>query len=194
MRLLIPVFTLSILVSAVLIWNEDRTGTDAREMGIGPIETIQTYVDLDYGFSMAVPKGWRKIVLAEQETPNQVPELGYAVGFEALPRSTDDTFADYILLEILPGRESGLFAAGDADSQSTQIDGRTVTFDRLFIDGKHNPDAGIDLVIFQREFSALGYTIDFYAIGEPGNEKVLFEAFQIMLVTFEQFHPPFLLS
>jgi hypothetical protein len=194
MRILIPATILTMLVSAVLIWNTDRTLTDPRNTGIRPIETIHTYVDLDYGFSMAVPAGWRKIVLAEQETPGQTPELGYAVGFEALPQSTDDNFADYILLEILPGTDSGLFAAGDADSQSTQIDGQTVTFDRLFIDGQHNPDSGIDLVIFQREYSALGYTIDFYAIGEPDNEKVLFEAFQIMLVTFEQFHPPFMLS
>lgn len=155
---------------------------------------IARYVDSDYGFEMAVPAGWRMVVLDDVETQTQIPELGYAVGFEAARDSEGDQFTDYILLEILPGVDSGLFEATANDQQSLILNGELIHFDKLYIDGDRDHLSAVDLVIFQRELTALGYTVDFYAVGEPDNEDTLFEAFQIMLRTFKLNTAPFSLS
>lgn len=161
---------------------------------------VERYDDHDYGFSMAVPTGWSKIVydeFAEYEHPDaDVPlwsEPGYAVGFESPQSNEHDRFADYILIEVLPGEETGLFETTQENERLIQLETESVYYDRLFIDSEQDAAIEVDLVIFQRGVQALGYTVSFYAIGEPANEQVLFKAFKNMLSTFSQFNEPFVI-
>lgn len=165
--------------------------------------SLERYEDLDYGFSVAVPKGWRKVVLEESAEHSTVEsratdsalwsEPGYTVGFESPRGDNPDEFADYILIELLPGEETGLFETTHADQRVLQVGQQSIGYDQLFVDSEYDDAVDVDLVIFQRGVQALGYTLSFYAIGEPANEQVLFDAFQIMLRTFSQSSDPFVI-
>lgn len=157
------------------------------------IDFIEPYIDPEFGFQMAVPVGWRRIVLAEDNTA-LVPELGYSVGFETDQQTMDDRFADYILIEILPGTDSGLFESTADQRYSLIVDDQLVHYDKLYVDREKDQLAEVDLVIYQHELRGLGYTIDFFAIGEPANEPMLFDAFRIMLRTFKHEAVPYSLS
>lgn len=192
------------MLGAVLCSQYNRSLTNEADVlptiqpasgaGVEWVTALERYTDQDVGFQMAVPSGWGRIVLDQAESSVDALDIGYAVGFEAPQQSLTDEFADYILVEVLPGTDSGLFDAGSEQRYSLQIDGNSIEYDRLYIDSKADKHAAVDLVIFQREFRALGYTVDFYAIGEPANEKTLFDAFQIMLRTFEINAAPFKIS
>ena len=179
---------------------------------------IEHYDDYDYGFSMAIPAGWRRIVTAEPEvkavsgllsgvetgstlsegvSPSldmQILEPGYAVGFESAQQHADDQFADYILVEILPGKFSGLFAADMNDRQSVLIDGRPASYDRLEIKHASTGLTDVDLVIYQAELAGVGYTVGLYAIGEHTSERTMAIAFEVMLQTFRIDRSPFTVS
>ena len=156
---------------------------------------LEQYDDPDYGFSMAVPVGWSRIVADDSvaladEMAGQL-EPGYAVGFESPRNSLQDQFADYILIELLPGTETGLFESSEEHHRVLNIGSNKLSYDRLYIDSATDEKIDIDLVIYQRGVSALGYPLGLYAIGEPANEQALFEAFQIMLHTYTQTQNPF---
>lgn len=170
-----------------------QSETLSRESERYRIDFIEPYTDPEFGFQMAVPVGWQRIVLAE-DTTALVPELGYSVGFETDREAVDDRFADYILIEILPGADSGLFDSTADQRYSLIVDDQLVYYDKLYVDRERDQLSDVDLVIYQRELRGLGYTIDFFAIGEPANETMLFDAFQIMLRTFKQGAVPFSLS
>ncbi|NND90721.1 MAG: hypothetical protein HKN42_07630 [Granulosicoccus sp.] len=175
---------------------------------------IEAYEDPDYGFSVAIPTGWRKIVTAEPERDPQsaraviddtqegaaasmsleLLEPGYAVGFESVQQNRDDRFADYILIEILPGNASGLFYSDGLQRQPVTIDGRSAWYDRLEVDEASSGLTDVDLVIYQAEFSGLGYTVGLYAIGEPEREAIMSTAFGVMLSTFKVTRAPFSVS
>lgn len=163
--------------------------------------SLVRYDDLDYGFSVAVPKGWSKIVLDESTEHSTTGPLasdtplwsepGYTMGFESPRGDKPDQFADYILIELLPGDDTGLFETTHVDQRVLQVGHQSIGYDQLFVDSEYDDSIDVDLVIFQRGVQALGYTLSFYAIGEPANEQVLFDAFQIMLRTFSQSSEPF---
>ncbi|MFK7995298.1 MAG: hypothetical protein AB8B87_14250 [Granulosicoccus sp.] len=160
------------------------------------IVELERYEDLDYGFSVAVPVGWTKIVAADTDTADSELaslEPGYAVGFGSPRSNVDDRFEDYILIEVLPGDDSGLFEASDAEQRFIQAGSEKIAYDRLEVDGATDDASDIDLVIFQRGVKAFGYTLGFYAIGEPSNEQAMFDAFQIMLRTYKQKADPFVI-
>jgi hypothetical protein len=167
---------------------------DSELGGSNPIAELVHYTDSEFGFSMAIPEGWRKIVLAENDNKSIVPELGYAVGFEARRQGNDDRFAEYILVEVLPGADSGLLESTIGQRELMTVRGQLVPFEKLYIDGGSDQRAELDLVVFQYELNALGYTVDFYAIGEPANEALLFDAFQILLRTYTPGNKPFTVS
>ncbi len=192
-----------------------------REEGGHSVELIldvEGYEDPDFGFSVAIPAGWRRIVIAEPEAKVVRDELsevekgstlskglspgvdlpvlepGYAVGFESAHRHENDQFADYILVEILPGKSSGLFAADVNHRQSILIDGRPAWYDRLEINQSSTGLTDVDLVIYQAELAGVGYTVGLYAIGELASERTMAIAFEIMLQTFKVDRPPFSVS
>lgn len=156
------------------------------------ISDIEIYEDADYGFSVAVPTGWTRIVAA-QPPSSQIMNLeqGHAVGFETGRQGSADRFADYILIEVLPGDDSGAFAANEDAQRWMSFDDQLIAYQEVYINSDEDPNVDVDLIIYQREVRALGYTVGFYAIGEPVNQKTLFDAFQIMLRTYYQQHDPF---
>lgn len=169
-----------------------------QTQGVELILDLERYVDPDYGFSVAIPAGWTRIVAAEtpvSETDDVLASLepGYAVGFESPRSGLKDRFADYILIEVLPGDDSGLFEASEEQQQYLPFESEKIAYDRLAIDSATDDATEVDLVIFQRGVNALGYTLGFYAIGEPANEQTMFDAFQIMIRTFTQTSDPFVI-
>ena len=160
---------------------------------------LDSYDDEDYGFSVAVPAGWRRIIaedsdaesdaLSGQDIPNL--ELGYAVGFESDRQSETDIFADYVLIEILPGNDSGLFTTDHSNRYPVIVDRRQSWYERLEIDQASSGLTDVDLVIYQAELRGVGYTAGFYAIGEPSNEASMAAAFKVMLKTFTMNAEPF---
>lgn len=194
-------------------WSSDSP----HESGIASSErltAIELYEDIDYGFKVAIPVGWRKIVTVDavadaegsadsgfgagqdplsSDAPLSL-EPGYAVGFESVQQDVDDRFADYILIEVLPGTESGRFDADQSLSIPVTVDGRHTWFDRLEIDQASSGLVDVDLVVYQAELSGVGYTVGLYAIGEPIREPLLAMAFEVMLQTFEIIRDPFTVS
>ena len=159
------------------------------------ISDLELYEDPDYGFTMVVPVGWSRIVLddgasGDAELANPF-DSGYAVGFESPRPLHGDQFADYILVELLPGSDSGLFETVENDQRMLTIADTPISYDRLYINHATEAATDVDLVVYQRGVQALGYTVSLYAIGEPANEQTLFEAFQIMLRTYTQTQDPF---
>lgn len=203
MRILVLTVILAVLVSTVL-WDlsggnqalDAQVAEHSNSLPVDLIVDLERYDDPDYGFSLAVPVGWKKIVAsgADIDDTADVPaslEPGYAVGFESPRANPLDHFADYILIEVLPGNDSELFDASDGHRRFIEIDEQAIGYDRLHIDSLVDDNADVDLIIFQRGVQAFGYTVAFYAIGEPDNEQTMFEAFQIMLRTFTQTTEPF---
>ncbi len=167
---------------------------------VGGVASFAAYVDPDLAFEMAVPAGWTPIVTVT-EAPRDVPdpvaamvETGHVVGFEAPRDGPDDVFADYVMIEILPGTESGLFHTDGTLTREISIDGRAGLRDSLRIDDHRIGQASLDLVVHQAEVRGTGWTIGFYAIGEPAQARLLEEAFELMIRTFHLPGPPFRVS
>ena len=161
----------------------------AREL----LVDLDTYENTDYGFSVAIPAGWSPVI-ADVDEDDVYLEPGYAIGFESNRQGKDDRFADYILVELLPGRDSGLFETDGRQRELIKVNGRTGFREQLRIDGRENGLSAIDLIVHQAEVQGLGYTIGFYAIGEPANEVMMRDAFDIMLRTFRLKSSPFFIS
>ena len=204
MRSIATLLLLASAVAAITLWRSETIDenisissvADESIKTVESIEVLERYEDQDYGFSVAVPAGWTRVYAAQPDGtevgiwPDQL-EPGYAVGFESPRSGSRDRFADYILIELLPGDDFGLFEATGAQQHYFQTEQTKFVYDRLSINSALDDSIDVDLVIFQRGVQAFGYTLAFYAIGEPANEKILFEAFQIMLRTFEQIEDPF---
>jgi len=154
---------------------------------------LDTYENADYGFSVAIPAGWSPVI-ADVDTEEVFKEPGYAIGFESARQGKDDRFADYILVELLPGRDSGLFETDGNKRELIKVNGREGFREHLTIDGRKNGLSAIDLIVHQAEIQGLGYTIGFYAIGEPANEVMMRDAFDVMLRTFRLKNNPFFVS
>lgn len=151
---------------------------------------IEYYEDEDYGFSVAIPAGWNMIVAAQPENFG-VLEPGYTVGFEAPKDSENDLFADYIMIEILPGTDSGAFETDGSNRIEVSIDGRPGWIDSLEVKATETGLRDVDLTIYQAQFSGLGYTVGLYAIGEPNREDLMSAAFEILVRTFEFYLEPY---
>lgn len=206
MRLIAAILLLVLVTAGYTSWrlgavSDEPVASDTPFKTIdklGSISNLERYDDPDYGFSFAIPAGWRTIIAVQSEVDTVDDwlddlEPGYAVGFEAPRSGNQDRFADYILIELLPGEDFGLFDASGAQTYVFESEQESFTYHRLEIDSALDDTIDVDLVIFQRGVQALGYTLAFYAIGEPADEHLLFQAFQIMLRTFEQHKAPFVI-
>ena len=169
----------------------------ARSLGPGgsrdSLTDIGVYRDPELAFDLAVPAGWTAIEPVgdpPQDAPG-VPEAGHAVVFEAPRDGPGDAFADYVMIEILPGRDSGLFLTDGSRAADVRIDGMPGTRDALVIEGHEVDGVVLDLVVHQAEVRGLGWTIGFYAIGETRHERLVEDAFELMIRTFRLPAPPF---
>ena len=201
---LIAIKVLLAVVVAFLGWKHSVTVQDEMPSGnpsdsavsLGSITSFEWYEDHDYGFSIAVPSGWSRLVVAPTDgllTDSHAIALesAYAVGF-ALPQSENvDSFSDYILIELIPGEEFELFDSAEAEQHFIDPEKRQLPYDRLTIEGEKDHATNGELVILQHGVQSLGYTLAFYAIGEPAKEHVLLDAFQMMILTYKQLRQPF---
>lgn len=152
---------------------------------------IEPYEDLDYGFTVAIPSGWQRIVSAETDEQLEMLEPGYAVGFESPSQGGQDDFADYILIEILPGADSGSFVTDGSNRSDVLIDGKPAWVDKLDVDGESAGLDGVDLTVYQAEITGLGYTVGLYAIGEADRTELMSAAFEVMVRTLRFTANPF---
>ena len=152
---------------------------------------IENYDDDDYGFSVAIPAGWSKVVAVEPLEDFGVLEPGYAIGFEAPYEGDNDLFADYLMIEILPGTDSGAFETDGSNRLDVSIDSRPAWIDKLNVNAAIYGLEDVDLTVYQAQISGLGYTVGLYAIGEPGREETMAAAFELMVRTFSFFIEPY---
>ncbi len=145
---------------------------------------IEYYEDDDYGFSVAIPAGWQKVVAVQSEENFGILEPGYTVGFEAPKYGEMDLFADYIMIEILPGNDSGAFETDGSNRIEVSIDGSPGWIDMLDIKATETGLKDVELTIYQAQISGLGYTVGLYAIGEPDRGELMSTAFKLLVRTF----------
>jgi len=194
---LIPTFLCALGASLLLSASFVRSANVEPIAAITPIKPIQRivpYFDEDYGFTLAVPENWSRVIAAEDEHEVDVLEPGYAVAFES-PKSHDvDVFADYLMVEILPGAQSGAFSSDGSRSKVTMVDERVAITDQVFLNDYDINGDRIDLVVFQAEIIELGFTVGIFAIGEKREADILEDAFKLALKTFKIPEDPFSVS
>ncbi len=159
-----------------------------------PIERIVPYFDHDYGFEIAVPEHWSRNVAVTGDEQSQELEPGYAVGFESALSGPNDVFADYLMVEILPGAYTGAFETDGSQTRVEMVDSRVAVVDRVNLDGFEIASDRIDLVVFQAEIVELGFTVGIFVIGEQHEAAVLEDAFELALKTFKVPDDPFSVS
>jgi len=152
---------------------------------------IVSYDDDIYGFTVAVPSGWQKVVPVEIPEDYDVLEPGYAVGFEAPKEAGLDQFTDYIMIEIMPGNDSGAFETDGSQRVEVIIDGRPAWIDIVAVNASDLGLDDVELTVYQAQIKGLGFTVGLYAIGEPGRDKLMSAAFELIVRTFSFFVEPY---
>ena len=152
------------------------------------------YIDEDYGFSMVVPQGWKRTVVDGMNGDSNGNKLGYSVTFESAIQGDADPYVDYLMVEVLPGAETGAFESDGAHRDVVIIDGKKAVRDEINLENYPFGDATIDLTIRQAEIAQLGFTIGLYAIGTKDNAEMLDEAFGALVYSFEVPDEPFLVA
>lgn len=186
----IVVVGLLLLVDALGEQAAPGVSTDTASL---PLGELVRYDDPEFGFSMAIPDRWH-IIVTENEEPVPDPwyqDPGYSIGFESPRSGPADQFSDYIMVEILPGAESGAFETDGSHTQWVHINGALASRDRLHLPDFRIRDRAFDLVVHQAVITELGYTIGFFAVGEPGASVQLEAAFEALIRTFQYQHIPF---
>jgi len=143
------------------------------------------YVDDSYGFSMVVPQHWTKIITDEPLDESDFREPGYSVIFESPQQSDADSYADYIMVEVLPGIDTGAFDSNGLHRDLIIVDGQKAVRDELTLVNFPFGELSIDLTVRQAEIAQLGYTVGLYAIGTNDNAQMLQSAFRALLYSFQ---------
>jgi len=152
------------------------------------------YKDLDFGFSMVVPQDWTLIVSDDSVADEEVLEPGYSVVFESPKQHEKDLYADYIMVEVLPGIDTGAFDSDGVHREVVIVDGQKAVRDKLVLVDFPFGETELDLSVHQAEIAQLGYTVGLYAIGTKDNARMLDEAFQALLYSFELPEQPYLIT
>lgn len=195
--ILMPLFIGFGASALITLYQEPATAMPATASALVEVKAsnstfnIENYDDEDYGFSIAIPEGWSKVVTAESLEDFDVLEPGYAIGFEAPHEGADDLFADYLMIEILPGSDSGAFETDGSNRIAVSIDSRPAWIDKLSVNAAVYGLEDVDLTVYQAQITGLGYTVGLYAIGEAGREETMAAAFELMVRTFSFFIEPY---
>jgi len=188
-------FSASALMTTVFDSTSSSLNAEAANLDVSmPSDSlleISSYEDENYGFSMAVPAGWHKIIPEEIPEDYDVLEPGYAVGFEAPLEKEDDLFSEYIMIEIMPGSDSGAFDTDGSNRLEVLIDGRPAWIDSLSVNAASLGLSDVELTVYQAHISGLGFTVGLYAIGEPDRKLMMLEAFELLIRTFSFYVEPY---
>ena len=188
-----PLIFLCLAIAATAFLNRDRLGLSIHVQAVfseksidtlPAIKEIRSYTDSDFNFTMAVPNDWVPILADEPLSEIDELETAYAVGFESPRTDEKDRFADYIMVEIIPGKESGAFETDGSLAKAILIDGHPAKEDSLLLKDYLVAGDNLDLQVYQAELYRLGYSVGFYAIGEHREAVALRDAFRLMIETF----------
>ncbi len=188
------------LCSAVLSFSVQSLSTErdlpveSPDARLQPIQRIVPYTDEDYGFKLAVPEHWSRVFAVEDDSEVNALEPGYAIGFESPRSGLHDHFADYLMIEVLPGSHSGAFDSDGSQQGVVMVDGRMAVTDVVYLDGYEVDGTSLDLVVYQAEIIELGFTLTVFAIGEKREAAVLVDAFELALKTLKVPDDPFSVS
>ncbi len=152
------------------------------------------YEDAEYGFSMVVPQGWKRIIADGGGSSQYLTQFGYSVSFESETQGEADPYVDFIMVEVLPGAETGAFESDGAQRNVVIIDGQKAVRDTIQLADYPFGDTTLDLTIQQAEIAQLGFTVGLYAIGTNDNAAMLEEAFSALVYSFVLPHEPFLVA
>ncbi len=152
------------------------------------------YHDNTLGFSMVVPKEWSQLIPEHSYELSDDIDAGYSVIFESPLEDDKDRYADYLMIEVLPGIDTGAFESTGEHRGVVIVDGQQAVRDELtlldFPVGGHR----IDLLVKQAEIAQLGYTVGLYVIGTNNNAQMLDEAFRALLYSFQLPKQPYQVS
>ncbi len=152
------------------------------------------YHDNTLGFSMVVPKEWSQLIPGHSYELSDDIDAGYSVIFESPLEDDKDRYADYLMIEVLPGIDTGAFESTGEHRGVVIVDGQQAVRDELtlldFPVGGHR----IDLLVKQAEIAQLGYTVGLYVIGTNNNAQMLDEAFRALLYSFQLPKQPYQVS
>jgi len=152
------------------------------------------YDDEDFGFSMVVPKHWEQLPPLDIPEYEQLNERGYSVMFESPLQSATDVYSDYIMVEVLPGNDTGAFVSDGEHRALVTVDGQTAVEDKIYLTDFPIGENELDLAIRQAEIAQLGYTVGLYAVGTKDNARMLEEAFRALLYSFKLPKQPYLMA
>lgn len=181
-------------------WQKnDVVATSAIDTTTVPLDnydplTFVDYEDEDFGFSMVVPKHWEKLPPLDIPEYELLDERGYSVLFESPLQNSTDNYSDYIMVEVLPGNETGAFDSDGAHRALVTVDGQTAVEDKIFLSDFPVGDMELDLSIRQAEIAQLGYTVGLYTVGTKDNARMLEEAFRALLYSFKLPKQPYLMA
>ena len=201
---LLPVFVAAGTVAAIVAEGVSRAPDASAADAASPrsahgaadarFTDIDTYTDPELALDVAFPASWSPIDVVDDAPgtgADALAQTGRVIGFEAPRDGPSDAFADYVMIEILPGRESGLFLTDGSRTEPVTIDGVEGFRDSLVIEGHEVGGVALDLVVHQAEIRGLGWTVGFYAIGETRHAELVAEAFELMIRSFRLSAPPF---
>ncbi len=163
-----------------------------RAVGNLNIDSLSHYSDTLYAFDVAVPTGWQRIVTIDEDTVDDAAsDWSYAVGFESKMSHTSDRYADYVMIEVMPGAQSGGFVSSGRETEAIVVDGRPAVRDRIWLDSIDLHGDELTLVVYQAMVSGLGFNVGLYAIGEQRESEGLGMAFDALLHTFTLHEEPY---
>lgn len=196
--------SLAIILWAVLLgwmgydqiqrWQGNDTTVTSAPIDTYISLTFVDYNDVEFGFSMAVPKHWNQLPPLEIPEYELLNERGYSVMFESPMENPSDVYSDYIMVEVLPGIETGAFISDGEHRALVTVDGQTAVEDKILLTEFPVGDMELDLTIRQAEIAQLGYTVGLYAVGTKDNARMLEEAFQALLHSFKLPKQPYLMA
>ena len=158
----------------------------------GLITEVETYRDVDFDFHLDVPAGWTPTVaFPDEDGIDYGLVIPHTVSFEAPRENEADVFSDYVMVEIIPGSHSGQFITDGSRAIEVMIDGLSGKRESLAIDEHVIEGETLDLIVHQAEIRATGYSVGFFAIGEPKNRQLLDDAFELMIRSFQFSVPPY---
>ena len=128
-------------------------------------DDLAWYADPIAGFVGRVPLQWKKVVISDFLYKDDEAQ-NYAITFESELSHAEDTFADYLMIEMTPGAQANAFLVDPEQSIDTRIDGAPAKLQMLHLDKFEMGSEELDLVVFQLTISQRDYSIGIYAVGK----------------------------
>ncbi len=138
-------------------------------------------------FALTLPEHWYRRVLNDEalEPDNRTPqEQGYAVTYLSPLTSDSDPFADYVMVELLPGESSGFSSDSKTERRVIRVDGVSALRERIELPAYPVDQHRIDLVAYQTIVTQKRYTLGIYVVGQHIEAAALDALFTRIIESF----------